>query len=419
MKIKTIEKDYEEVMSLNKAVHKNPIKPALTFRLLMKLAGAGDLKDANFSYTSDIEKAGKGPYLILMNHSSFIDLEMVSEIMYPNPYCIVCTNDGFVGKEWLMRNLGCIPTHKFVTDFSLILDMEYALHDLKTSVLMYPEASYTFDGCPTPLPRHMGTLLKRFKVPVVMIKTEGAFARDPLYNCLQKRKVKVSANVSCLLTREEIATKKASEIDAILDEAFTFDNFRWQSENKIKIDEPFRADGLNRILFRCPDCGKEGYMEGKGTSLTCHNCGKTYTLTEYGKLAADDGDARFEHIPDWYKWERECVRKEIEDGTYRLDIPVKIGILMDYKSIYMVGSGRLVHTCEGFDLTGCEGKLSYHQSPLACYGLYADYYWYEIGDMICIGNNDVLYYCFPDEGTDVVAKTRMAAEEMYKMKRNQ
>ena len=32
--------------------------------------------------------------------------------------------------------------------------------------------------------------------------------------------------------------------------------------------------------------------------------------------------------------------------------------------------------------------------------------------MICVGNNDVMYYCFP-KGGDVVAKTRMATEEMY------
>ena len=54
------------------------------------------------------------------------------------------------------------------------------------------------------------------------------------------------------------------------------------------------------------------------------------------------------------------------------------------------------------------------QRPLASYGLYSDYYWYEIGDVICIGNQDCLYYCFPLEG-DVVAKTRMAAEELYKL----
>ena len=66
-------------------------------------------------------------------------------------------------------------------------------------------------------------------------------------------------------------------------------------------------------------------------------------------------------------------------------------------------------------LTGCDGRLNYTQKPQACYGLYADYYWYEIADTICIGDNETLYYCFPQNGGDVVAKSRLAVEEMYKL----
>ena len=73
------------------------------------------------------------------------------------------------------------------------------------------------------------------------------------------------------------------------------------------------------------------------------------------------------------------------------------------------------HTVEGFRLTGCGGKLDYIQKPSASYSLYSDYYWYEVGDVICIGNSDVLYYCFPKGSGDVVAKTRLAAEELYKI----
>jgi hypothetical protein len=136
-----------------------------------------------------------------------------------------------------------------------------------------------------------------------------------------------------------------------------------------------------------------------------------------GYLEATDGDSAFTHIPDWYAWQRQQVRQELEAGTYRLETPVEIGVMVNYSAIYMVGSGTLIHDTEGFRLTGCDGELEYTQGPLACYGLYADYYWYEIGDMICIGNQDILYYCFPQGTADVVAKTRMAAEELYKLKK--
>ena len=418
MKIKTKRCDYETVSALPRPRHWNPLRPNRLLQLVIRILAVFDLFPTKFTYTQEkMEKLGKKePCLILMNHSSFIDLKIASRIFFPKRYGIVCTSDGFVGKPWLMRLIGCIPTQKFVSDISLIRDMEYLLKKKNTSVLMFPEASYSFDGTATALPRKMGVLLKKLGVPVVTVTTQGAFARDPLYNCLQKRKVKVSAHVKCLVTAEELKTMTVAELDGLLDEAFGFDNFAWQRENGIVISEPFRADGLNRILYRCPHCGAEGKTEGKGIYLTCHSCGAQYELTELGQLKGVNVETAFDHIPNWYNWQRQQVRASLADGSYLLDTDVEIGMMVDYKAIYMVGSGHLTHTAEGFTLTGCDGKLHYTQGPLACYSLYADYYWYEIGDVICIGNHDALYYCFPKCG-DVVAKTRIATEELYKMKK--
>ncbi len=420
MKIQTKEMDFDKVMALPRYKHKNPKKVNFFFRTLIRLLSFFGMMGTGFQYeTEGLEDLKKEPCLILMNHSCFLDLQMVSKILYPKHYCIVCTSDGFVGMGgfmgWLMRAIGCIPTQKFVTDLTLVQDMIYAFKTLKTSVLMYPEASYSFDGTATALPRKMGVLLKKFDVPVIMIESFGAFSRNPLYNELQIRKgVKISAKARCLYTREQVRTMTVKELSDGLDEAFGFDHFKWQEEQGIEINEPFRADGLNRILFKCAHCGAEGKMEGKGIHLTCHACGKKYELTPIGKLKALGGETEFAHIPDYYKWEREQVRKEILNGTYRMEADVKIGMMVDFKAIYMVGEGKLTHDLNGFKLTGCDGRLNYEQKPLNSYGLYADYYWYEIADVICIGNNERLYYCFP-QGGDVVAKTRMATEEMYKL----
>ena len=211
----------------------------------------------------------------------------------------------------------------------------------------------------------------------------------------------------------------AEEINAILREQFCFDGFREQREKEVRIDEPFRADGLNRVLYKCPHCGTEGEMSGKGIHIECRHCGKKWELTELGALRAVDGETEYDHVPDWYAWERDEVRRELEEGKYKLDIPVNIGMLVDSQSLYMVGEGRLVHDKNGFVLTGCDGELSYTHTPAQSYSLYSDYYWYEIGDMICIGDSRALYYCFPKEGGDVVAKTRLAAEELYKLTKAQ
>ena len=419
MKIKMREMPYEEVLKLPRLKNKKPLKPSRFLATVVRIVSAPTLKKIKFSYTTErMELVGKQPCLILMNHSSFTDMKLAFGIFYPRRMGIVTSVDamsGFLGK--LMRLLGCTPTQKFVSDISLINNIKYMLKENKTNVLMYPEAGYSFDGRATTLPRGLGILMKRLGVPVVTVITQGAFHRDPLYNMLQIRDVKVSAHVKCIATPDEIKEKSVEELDALLDESFSFDNFAWQRDNKISVDEPFRADGLHRILYKCPHCKEENQMEGKGIKLTCHSCGKRWEMNEYGQLAAIGAETEYSHIPDWYTWQRECVRKELEDGTYLLDTEVDIAIQVNLDSVCNIGKGHLTHDLNGFRLTGADGKLDYKQSPVFTHTLYSDYYWYEIGDVIGIGNNEFYYFCFPKANASVT-KARLATEELYKMKKS-
>ena len=417
MKIRTQKKTYDEVAAIQKKEHKKPIKPNMLFRTLTKVLSAPASKKAALKCNEiGMDKLGKDePCLYLMNHSCFMDFKIAATLLYPRPFNIVSTLDGFVGKNWLMRQVGCIPTLKYVNDLTLVRDILYSIRNLKCSVLMYPEAAYSLDGTATVLPDSLGKMVKVMKTPVVMIKTYGAFARDPLYNNLQLRQVNISADMKYILSPSDIESMTHDEINNILRDEFTFDNFRWQQENKVKIDEPFRADGLNRVLYKCPNCKAEGKTVGEGKYLVCRECGKKYELTEYGYMMATEGETEFDHIPDWFSWERECVKEEILSGEYRLDVDVDIKMLVDSNCLYDIGSGKLTHSREGFRLVSDDGKIDYTQKPLASYTLNADYFWYEQGDVICIGNQKGLYYCFPKNCGDIVAKTRLATEEIYKL----
>lgn len=416
MKIKTRKSDYRSVMARKEYRRKKPLKTIKPFRWLMKTLSRGDLKATSFTYTErGMERIDKDePVLILMNHSSFIDLEIASSVFYPRPLSIVCEADGFVGKEWLMRHIGCIPTHKFNNDLPLVRDLIYSVRTLKTSILMYPEASYSFDGTsPTPLPGSLGKLIKLLKVPVVVVSTKGAFHRDPLYNLLKKRDVKVSADVSLVLEKSDIENKTSDEINSLIKPYFTFDHFKWQKDEGVIIKEDFRAEGLESVLYKCPSCLEEGKMKSKGEEIECLGCGEKWHLEEDGSLRG----VKFSHIPDWFRWERKETEKEIENGTYRLSVPVKILIQVDMSSIYDVGRGTLTHTTEGFHLISDDGEIDYRTSALDNYSLASDIYWYEKGDMISIGDDRKIFYLFPDEGYNVVSKARFATEKIYRIEK--
>ena len=160
-------------------------------------------------------------------------------------------------------------------------------------------------------------------------------------------------------------------------------------------------------------------MGSEGTAIFCRACGKRWTLREDGALEAQTGETEFSHLPDWFDWQRECVRREIEAGEYVMDCDVDICMQVDQRCLYRVGEGHLHHDRNGFHLTGCDGQLEYRQKPIATYCLNADFYWYEIADMIGIGNHNALYFCFPKSGTAPVTKMRFATEELYKAARRE
>ena len=415
MKIRVKKIDFSELENIKEPKRRKPLKPNILLKVLIKVLSFILLKGVNFKYEKiNMEKTKGESALVLMNHSSFIDLQIASQILWPKSFNIVCTTDGFVGMSLLMRLIGCIPTKKFISDISLISDIKYALKKNNCSVLMYPEAGYSLDGRATVLPRRLGLLLKRLDVPVIMISTYGAYARQPLYNLLKLRKVNVSATAECILSREEIKQKSVDELDDILQKAFSFDYFLWQQQNNIKITEKDRAEGLERILYKCDFCGKEGKMKGEGTKIKCNSCGRIHTLNEIGFLEAENGKTKFSHIPDWIDWQRQEVQKEILSNEYRLESKVKIFALKGYKALYEIGSGELLHTVNGFLLKGCSGKLEFTIPPTAYYTLNADFYWYQIGDIICLENEGVLYYCVIEDNVSVT-KARIATEEIYKL----
>lgn len=410
MKVKIIKKPYRQVMDMPPPKRKLPSHQLGIMRGLVRLLTGGELAKQSFVYTGSLPR-DNGPYLILMNHSSFVDLKMAFA-MLRHPFNIVSTHDAMLGKEWLMRLLGCTPTKKYVADVSLITDMRYALSRGR-DVLMFPEAGYSFDGTATTLPSRLGRLLKVLGVSLAFIKSEGAYLYDPLYNNLKLRDVPLSASIEVVLTKEQIKSKSIEELTDIIDKLFDFDNFRWQIDHDISITSPTRAEGLHRILYKCPHCLGES-MTSSGDTIYCNECGESYTLSPNGKLVREKGEAIYDHVPDWYRWQRQCVREELLSGTYHLSTPCRILIMRDYHAIYDVGEGTLTHDIDGIHLKGEDDDINCTLPAGTQYTVNADLYWYELGDVVSIGDIYTQHYALLPPSVPV-AKIRLATEENYKI----
>ncbi len=404
---------------------KRPLKPR---KFWMFLAREFAIKPRLKGMPVTVEKINmegiEPPYLLLATHASMLDYPLMYTAIRPynanNVVAIDAVRD--VG-DFFMRRLGCITKRKFVKDYNLIRHMRYCADRYHSIVCVYPEARYSFDGTTSYVPQSVAKMAKLMKVPLVALRMYGTFVAAPQWN-KPEQKIPLRAELECLATAEELESLSWQETDARIQRGMQRDDYLYQRENDIRIANPDRAEGLHSILYMCPHCGKQFQMYSGGTRLWCAACGKAWQMSEYGELAAEEGETEFSHIPDWTKWERALVREEVRTGRYRFEAEVTVHTLPNAKRFYGQGMGKLTQTPEGTVLEctayGEKRTLGWAGAELESVHIEYDYpfrkekYKHNIfGDCIDISTRDDSYWLHPVGLRDQLTKFSYATEEIY------
>ncbi len=367
-----------------------------------------------------MEPLKKEPYLLLCNHNSFYDFKVATKAIMPRRATYVVAVDGFIGREWIMREVGCFGKRKFITDITVIKQIKRSLNELKHVTILYPEARYSHVGATTTMPDSLGKLVKLLKTPVATLITNGNHLLQPVWD-LRKRKINPTATLTYLITKEEAETLSTEELNKRINDAFYYDDYKWQRENKIINSKSWRAEGLEAVLYQCPACKAEGKMSTKDHLITCNDCNKQWEMDEYGVLSASEGITEFSHIPDWYEWQREQVRKDIENKTYYFEHEVDVHLQPNSKGFYQIGSGKIIHNLEGIKVvgSGLGETFEFKKEPLENYGVHVEYFYFNKGHAICFHTFNDSYYMFSKDQNYLVTKVHFAVEELYKIKLNE
>lgn len=355
------------------------------------------------------------PYLLLCNHNAFLDFKVTTAAIFPKRANYVVAIDGFIGREGLLRGVGCICKRKFTTDVTLVRHLKTALK-FGDVLVLYPEARYSLCGTASALPDSTGKLVKLLNVPVVTLIMHGHHISAPFWNTRDRGVRGTQAQMTQIVTRAELDSLSADEINARVRAAFQYDDFKWQKENGVRVSVPFRAEGLHKVLYQCPRCGAEYRMGSEGEKLFCEACGKRWTMTELGELAADDGETEFSHIPDWYEWERANVRAEVRAGTYGCTCPATVQSLPNARGFIPLGEATLTHGMNGFSLSGVyEGEpYRIEWSAKTLYSCHIEYeYLGKYGDCVDLNTLSDTYYISPKDVPFSVTKFALATEELY------
>ncbi len=418
MKIeKIVEKPFKEVETYKRFDFVKPVKKQRRFLMpLVWLLALPETFKRRLKLTKvNMKEISTEPYLLINNHNSFYDFKVATRAIFPRRATYVVAIDGFINREGLMREVGCFGKRKFINDTVVVRQIKRSVINLNHICILYPEARYSHVGTNSILPESLAKLIKLLKVPVVTLITKGNHLAQPVWN-LKKRKVKTEAVMTQVITKEDTKTLSYLQINDKINQAFSYDDYQWQRENKIKIKEKFRAEGLESVLYKCPVCLSEHHMTSKDNNLKCDNCNSIWHMNEYGSLENDNNT--FKEIPKWYEWQREKVKEEILNNTYNFTHEVDINSLPNSKGFYQIGKGVLTHNIDGFKVTGADilnNPFEIIQSADKNYSVHVEYNYFKRGHGISFSTTKDTYYMFSKEKSYLVTKVSLAVEEIFKL----
>ena len=355
----------------------------------------------------------KPPFLVLGTHHAFMDFYVTPLCLFPHRANYVSELEGFEHYgEWPYRQIGCLGTRKFVNDLALVRNIRRCM-ERGGILVLYPEARYANVGTSSPLPPSTAKLIRYLKVPVVTINMRGNYLQSPIWNLKKRKGVRLEADVRQLLTADQAAALPLEEIQEMVERALSYDEYAWQARTGMVIDVPWRAEGLEHPLYQCPVCGKEFLMASHGAELSCTACGARWRMDELGKL---DGP-RFSHIPHWYEWQRSQVEEQIRQGTYQLDMKVRVQSLPNAVNFIELGEGRLHHGPEGFSLTftdyGAPEPGTLRFPAKSTFSIHTEYDYRGQGECITLSTPDNTYFLYPLEPGFSATKIQFATEALW------
>ena len=318
----------------------NPILYAAIYAVLKPLY----TKKYNITFDKKIVKDIKGPAIVLATHMSDQDHILSGLTLYPvRPTYII--SEHFVHNKstaGLLKLIPIITKKMFTPDVSTIRKVLRAKSEGAVLVI-FPEGRLSCYGHTLPVAEGTAELIKKLGVNVYIWKVEGAYLTFPKWRdkgC--DRKGKIHSSVKLLLSAEEVATKDVSEIKAIAAEAIDHDDELAMVDVEYKCDDMSR--GVDKILFKCPNCLKEGTITSGDGHIRC-SCGLDATLDSRYRLH----NAPFERINQWFEWQQQSIdlEKEVLTSKVRLGCCGDDG-MMDPTA----GEGEMYMDKDAFRLSG-------------------------------------------------------------------
>ena len=276
--------------------------------------------------TSDVIPKDHKQFIMISNHSNpwdaFVVMKSIktkirflaTEIEFLDP-------DKGLGMKFLAR---AIPRRIEKPDYRA-MKTAYDYLMMGYCIGFFPEGDNTFYGETLEIFKSSGKLIKKAGIDVILVKQQGGYLSQPRWADYFAKNGQVYTETRTLLTKEEINDLTPVEINKIIETAIYNNDYDFQREKMIKFERKARAEGIERLVYYCDNCGGVLSVFGKGDDIVCSKCGKIGHINEYEFIEGN----RFDNLVDYNKYQYSKMKEVIaSEFVFVVTLNIKSQIYM-------------------------------------------------------------------------------------------
>lgn len=408
-------RDLKKEIICRKINKPNPILATVAFFVLSRIAKKNKVE---FHYGYDKKELKNKPAVLLSTHASRMEFIYALYGFKEKNINAVCGYQNMMKKHVYtpLKLLGVIPKYLYQPDYACTKSM-LSVINRGGNLALFPEGIQSLSGSAHPINPATCKFLKHAGATVVLCKSQGSYLCQNRFS-KDVKKGKIDFYYDILFTPEELKTLKPDEIYEKLVEKFYYNEFKLNKTRREKyVGKLPNIDGLDKIIYKCPNCGEEFAFEIKGADMTCEKCGYSVTMDEYYDISLKRGDKLyFDNVDDWFKWQRKTVREELNGDFTRLELFGGLyelrtdKLLKAPKDKNLLSYGKFVLDKENLSLVANDGYTDYAFSMKGVYSLT-----FSLSGFLEFYYENDYYVIKPDDNLNQMVKWTLFSEEIHNL----
>ncbi len=306
-----------------KLINRKIKKPnSFLMTILMWMLGIlNRLYKVKFSYDYDPKSLKGQPTILLSSHSSRLEFIYMMYGFKRKDVNMVVGYQNII-KKGLYRiflSLGIISKYLYQPDIVCVKQM-FKVLKRNGAIGLFPEGIQSTSGSTHPINPATAQFIKRSKANVVVSTSQGAYLATNRYS-LDRKKGPISIRYSLLFTPEMLDALSEKQIYDLILQKISYNDFAFNKVARNQyIGKKPNAFGIDKILYKCPDCKEEYTLRVEDDTVLCKHCGFRVRINEYYDLVDVKGGGCPADIDEWYKWQRKCVAEQVQDEHFEMTL---------------------------------------------------------------------------------------------------